>query len=105
GNRALAILNPLGDLIYNFGFVPRVDLAYNPAEVGFGAAMSAQFLSLNGTLERTVTTANGAADLTATGNLTLVLVTIAEVNKPFFLADLTDRPFVSRWCLEDDSFV
>jgi hypothetical protein len=103
-NSAVTVVSPFGDLTNNFGFVPRVDLQYDASSLGFGMATSAQFLSLGGNLERTVTTNAGTADLIATSELTFVAVTLAEITKTVRAVDVSDHPLIDCLGLQDDIY-
>lgn len=103
-NPAVAVIRPTADLSRSFGFVPRVDLTYalnDAIEVG----ASAQYVGLGGNLDRTVTLPGGAADLVASSDLSILVVTPVEINKPFAMADLTDHPLVEHLGRADDTFV
>ena len=89
---AAPITAPLGDLTGSFGFVPRLDLQYDSASLGLGAAASIQYISLGGTLERSVATDGGAADLTGTSDLSLLLVNLVEVTTVTPVAELFGPP-------------
>lgn len=102
-NPAVGVISPYGNLSNTFGFVPRLDVSYDTSVVKVGA--SAQFLSVGGSLDRTVALAGGTADLLATNNLTILDVTFAEINKPFFLIDVCDHPIIERLGLEDDTLI
>ena len=107
GNPAVAVVSPYGDLSSNFGFVPRVDLHYDPAGLGFGTAVGAQFINVGGNLERTVSLtgpAPGTADLIASYNLSILIVDIAQVNRTVRLGDVTAHPLVAHLGREDDTF-
>jgi hypothetical protein len=107
GNPSIAVIRPFGDLSNSFGYVPRIDLQYNPAELGFGMATSAQFLNIGGNLERTVTLTGAtptSADLIATANLSIVIVDIAQINRTVRLGDASARHIVTHFGREDDTF-
>lgn len=103
-NPAVAVISPYGNLAYNFGFIPRVDLQYDPASLGFGFATSAQFLSLGGNLGRTVLINGTAADLIASSDLTFIIVNLAEITKTVRATDVFDHPLIARCGLEDDTY-
>jgi len=95
---------PVRGPVPKFRFIPRFDLQYDVTDLGFGAAMSAQFLGLSGNLERTVTTAGGAADLLATSDLSFVIVNLVEGTRTFQIADPAARPLLTRLGMADDTF-
>lgn len=107
GNPSIAVVRPFGDLSNSFGFVPRIDLQYNSAELGFGMATSAQFLNVGGNLERTVAlggAAPTAADLIASYNLSILIVDIARITKTVRLGDVASHPLIERLGRADDTF-
>lgn len=104
GNSAVTIIDPFGDLSGQFGFVPRVDLQYDAASLGFAVAASAQFISLGGNLERTVVTSAGSADLLATSDLTFLIVNIAEIASTVRAADLMGHPLFGHFAFEHDTY-
>ncbi len=106
-NPSVALVRPFGDLSSSFGYVPRIDLQYNPADAGFGMATSAQFLNLNGNLERTVTLDGAAptsADLIASSNLSILIVDIAQITKTVLLGDIATHPLIERLGRENDTY-
>ncbi|HEY8505083.1 MAG TPA: Lpg1974 family pore-forming outer membrane protein [Gemmataceae bacterium] len=85
---ALALVGATGDVANSFGLVPRLEANYDLSEFGIAAAASAEFVNLNGTLERTVSTLGGSADLNASYNLTLVNANLVELGKSAVVGDL-----------------
>jgi hypothetical protein len=110
GNPSIAIIRPFGDLSSSFGYVPRIDLQYDPArlrDLGFGLATSAQFLNITGNLERNVTL-DGAtptsADLIASSNLSILIVDIAQITRSMRAGDVVRHPLVEHLGRQDDLY-
>lgn len=101
-NGAVAIVSPFGDLAESFGFVPRLDLTYigNAVEVG----MSVQYIGLGGNLDRTVTLVGRSADLTASNNLSVLVLSPVTIAKAFALTDVIDHPWVEHLGRDQDTF-
>src|SRR5262249_22654182 len=87
-NPAVRVIDPFGDLANSVAFVPRIDLKYDATALGFEFGTSATFMNLHGNLERTVQLTNGTADLLSTGDLTFIVVNVAEISKRIRAADL-----------------
>ncbi len=95
------VIGATGDLSGSFAFVPKLDASYHLPDTGVAAGASAQFLGLNGTLQRTITTTAGSADLNANSNLTIISANLAEVRLAIDMGPFADNHPCFQ-CLEDD---
>jgi len=102
-NAAVPVINPIGNLTNQYGFVPRLDLSYATAAVELG--LSFQYLAIGGNLNRTLALDSGSANLLSAYNLSILVINPIELSKPFSMTDLSDHDLVYRLGLDNDVFV
>jgi hypothetical protein len=97
------ILGDTGHVNEHFAFAPHINLHYQLPNSDFGLSASGSFLNLTGNLQRDEADTNGGTGhLNATANLTIVAITLAELTRRVYFADvLQDCGKVEGSCLDD----
>ena len=97
-NSSFATLAGDGNVSFDFGFVPKISVDYQFADLGFGATASGKLNSFSGHLTRTIDAAAGSANLTANSTVNLAVANLVEGSKYLPL----DRfACFENTCLED----
>jgi hypothetical protein len=77
-NGAFNTLAGSGDVSFDFAFIPKLTAAYQFPDLGLGITSSGEVSSLHGSLTRTVDSAAGSANLTATSTLDIGVANLIE---------------------------
>lgn len=104
-NSSAGMIGATGDLTRSFAFVPHLGVDYQFANLGFGLASSADYIALNGSLQRTIATNTGSANLDASNSLYIVTLNLAEITKTEYLGDVLADTCLGHCRFLDDTLV
>jgi hypothetical protein len=97
-NADFSTLAGSGNVSYDFGFIPKVTVGYQFPDLGFGVTASGELTSLSGHLNRTIDSAAGTANLTASSTIDLGVANLIEASLPIALGRF---PRFQDSCLRD----
>jgi hypothetical protein len=91
-----------GDLSYNFAFVPKFTAGYQFADLRFGVTASGELATLSGHLNRTIDSAGGSANLTASSTVNFANANVLEGTVPILLGQC---PCFEESCFQDTNLL
>jgi hypothetical protein len=77
-NGNFATLAGSGNVSYDFGFIPRITMGYQFPDNPFGLTASGELTNLSGHVTRTIESAAGSANLTATATIAIGVANVIE---------------------------
>ncbi len=67
-----------GDVSFDFGFIPAIRVDYQFPDLGYGVSASGKLTTLSGSLTRTIDSAAGSANLTASSTISFATANLIE---------------------------